>query len=286
MPLAVEIDSVHKSFPGHWGKGGVYAVKGVSLGIPEGSVYGLIGPNGSGKSTVMKALVGLLKPDAGRCTVFGRPATADANRSQIGFLPENPYFYKFLTGEETVRFYGRLCGLRGAVLKQRTQELLELTGLTEAAHRRLGGYSKGMLQRVGLAQALVQRPRLLVLDEPTAGVDPLGSRTIRDIIMGLRGQGVTVFLCSHMLEQVQEVCDRVGILYQGNLIAEGTVDELTRDSRRTEITLRNPSPELLEQIRTLAGESWVGTAPARNTLESVFLRGIKAKLQELGQKPG
>lgn len=281
MPLAVEIDSVHKSFPGHWGKGGVYAVKGVSLGIPEGSVYGLIGPNGSGKSTVMKALVGLLKPDAGRCTVFGRPATADANRSQIGFLPENPYFYKFLTGEETVRFYGRLCGLRGAVLKQRTQELLELTGLTEAAHRRLGGYSKGMLQRVGLAQALVQRPRLLVLDEPTAGVDPLGSRTIRDIIMGLRGQGVTVFLCSHMLEQVQEVCDRVGILYQGNLIAEGTVDELTRDSRRTEITLRNPSPELLEQIRTLAGESWVGTAPARNTLESVFLRGIKAKLQEL-----
>lgn len=281
MPLAVEIDSVHKSFPGHWGKGGVYAVKGVSLGIPEGSVYGLIGPNGSGKSTVMKALVGLLKPDAGRCTVFGRPATADANRSQIGFLPENPYFYKFLTGEETVRFYGRLCGLRGAALKQRTQELLELTGLTEAAHRRLGGYSKGMLQRVGLAQALVQRPRLLVLDEPTAGVDPLGSRTIRDIIMGLRGQGVTVFLCSHMLEQVQEVCDRVGILYQGNLIAEGTVDELTRDSRRTEITLRNPSPELLEQIRTLAGESWVGTAPARNTLESVFLRGIKAKLQEL-----
>ncbi|MDO5451102.1 MAG: ABC transporter ATP-binding protein [Akkermansia sp.] len=286
MPLAVEIDSVHKSFPGHWGKGGVYAVKGVSLGIPEGSVYGLIGPNGSGKSTVMKALVGLLKPDAGRCTVFGRPATADANRSQIGFLPENPYFYKFLTGEETVRFYGRLCGLRGAALKQRTQELLELTGLTEAAHRRLGGYSKGMLQRVGLAQALVQRPRLLVLDEPTAGVDPLGSRTIRDIIMGLRGQGVTVFLCSHMLEQVQEVCDRVGILYQGNLIAEGTVDELTRDSRRTEITLRDPSPELLEQIRTLAGESWVGTAPARNTLESVFLRGIKAKLQELERDHG
>ena len=125
---AVSITDVHKSFPGHWGRGGVYAVKGVSLSIPEGGVYGLIGPNGSGKSTVMKMLVGLLAPDAGACRVFGQPATATANRREIGFLPENPYFYKFLTGEETVRFYGRLCGLRGAALKERTRELLELVG--------------------------------------------------------------------------------------------------------------------------------------------------------------
>lgn len=284
MAAAVEIDSVHKSFPGHWGKGGVYAVKGVSLRIEEGGVYGLIGPNGSGKSTIMKMLVGLLRPDAGSCRVFGNPASSSINRREIGFLPENPYFYKFLTGAETVRFYGRLCGLRGAALRGRVDELLELTGLQEAAHRRLGGYSKGMLQRVGLAQALVQRPRLLVLDEPTAGVDPLGSRTIRDIIMGLRRQNVTVFLCSHLLEQVQEVCDRVGILYQGNLIAEGSVDELTRDSRRTEITLATPAPELLEQLRALAGDAWVGAAPARNTLESVFLRGIRAKLDEMAGK--
>lgn len=284
MPAAVQIESVHKSFPGHWGKGGVYAVKGVSLQIAQGSVYGLIGPNGSGKSTIMKMLVGLLRPDDGSCCVFGQPATASSNRREIGFLPENPYFYKFLTGAETVRFYGRLCGLHGAALRQRVDELLELTGLQEAAHRRLGGYSKGMLQRVGLAQALVQRPRLLVLDEPTAGVDPLGSRTIRDIIMGLKGQGTTIFLCSHLLEQVQEVCDRVGILYQGNLIAEGSVDELTRDTRRTEITLSNPGPELLEQLRALAGDAWVSSAPARNTLESVFLRGIRAKLEELGHQ--
>lgn len=277
---AVDIDQIHKSFPGHWGRGGVYAVKGVSLRIPEGGVYGLIGPNGSGKSTIMKALVGLLSPDEGSCRVFGKPATAAVNRREIGFLPENPYFYKFLTGAETIRFYGRLCGLRGRALKERTEEMLELSGLTDAAHRRLGGYSKGMLQRVGLAQALVQRPRLLVLDEPTAGVDPIGSRSIRDIILSLKEKGMTVFLCSHLLEQVQEICDRVGILYQGCLIAEGSVEELTRDHSRTEVTLRHPSPALLEQLRQLAGDCWENCAPARNSLESVFLRGIQAKLRE------
>lgn len=277
---AVSITDVHKSFPGHWGRGGVYAVKGVSLNIPEGGVYGLIGPNGSGKSTVMKLLVGLLSPDAGECRVFGQPATATANRREIGFLPENPYFYKFLTGAETVRFYGRLCGLRGVALKERTRELLHLVGLEEAADRRLRGYSKGMLQRIGLAQALVQQPRLLVLDEPTAGVDPIGSRTIRDIILNIKQQGVTVFLCSHLLEQVQEICDRVGVLYQGCLIAEGTMDELTRDDRHCEITLNNPSPELLQQMRELAGETWQDCRPARNSLETVFLRGIQARLRE------
>lgn len=277
---AVEIESLHKSFPGHWGKGGVYAVKGVSLQIPQGTVYGLIGPNGSGKSTIMKALVGLLSPDAGSCRVFGQPATAASNRKEIGFLPENPYFYKFLTGEETVRFYGKLCGLQGKALKERTQEMLELAGLKDAAHRRLGGYSKGMLQRVGLAQALVQRPRLLVLDEPTAGVDPIGSRAIRDIILNLKEQGMTVFLCSHLLEQVQEICDNVGILYQGCMIAAGSMESITRDLSTTEVSLRNPSPELLEKIQALAGDSWLAAAPARNSLESVFIRGIKAKLQE------
>ncbi|MBR1997731.1 MAG: ABC transporter ATP-binding protein [Akkermansia sp.] len=281
---AVEIENIHKSFPGHWGKGGVYAVKGVSLSIAQGSVYGLIGPNGSGKSTIMKALVGLLSPDEGSCRVFGQPATAASNRKEIGFLPENPYFYKFLTGEETVRFYGRLCGLRGKELKERTAEMLELAGLTEAAHRRLGGYSKGMLQRVGLAQALVQRPRLLVLDEPTAGVDPIGSRAIRDIILNLKEQGMTVFLCSHLLEQVQEICDNVGILYRGCLIANGTMEAITRDRSTTEVSLRNPSPELLEQIRTIAGEAWLGSTPARNSLESVFIRGIQAKLREQEQQ--
>lgn len=282
---AVEIHDIHKSFPGSWGRGGVYAVKGVSLTIPRGGVYGIIGPNGSGKSTIMKALVGLLTPDAGTCRVFGQPATASVNRRDIGFLPENPYFYKFLTGEETVRFYGRLCGLSGATLRERSAEMLELAGLTSAAHRRLAGYSKGMLQRVGLAQALIQRPRLLVLDEPTAGVDPIGSRAIRDIILSLKELGMTVFLCSHLLEQVQEICDRVGILYQGCLIAEGSMDELTRDDRRTEVTLSGATPELLDRLRRLAGPAWLGAAPARNSLETVFLRGIRAKLESGGTEP-
>lgn len=280
---AVEIEQIHKSFPGHWGRGGVYAVKGVSLQIPQGGVYGLIGPNGSGKSTIMKALVGLLSPDAGYCRVFGQPATAAANRREIGFLPENPYFYKFLTGAETIRFYGKLCGLSGRALQERTAELLELVGLTEAAHRRVGGYSKGMLQRIGLAQALVQQPRLLVLDEPTAGVDPIGSRTIRDIILELKQRGMTVFLCSHLLEQVQEICDRVGILYQGCLIAEGSMDELTRDTRRSEVILRNPSPELLAELQRVAGDAWESCAPARNSLEKVFLDGIRARLEAEGR---
>ncbi len=277
---AVEIQDVHKSFPGAWGKWDVYAVKGVTITIPQGSVYGLIGPNGSGKSTVMKMLVGLLAPHEGSCRVFGRPAKASANRREIGFLPENPYFYKFLTGEETIRFYGRLCGLGGSALKSRTQELLELVGLQDAAHRRLSGYSKGMLQRIGLAQALVQSPRLLVLDEPTAGVDPIGSRIIRDIILDLKGRGLTVFLCSHLLEQVQEVCDRVGILYQGCLIAEGSMQELTDDPHCQQILLRDAPPELLEKLRAEAGDAWLSSAPAHRSLESVFLRGIRERMQQ------
>ena len=278
MMNAVDIQNVHRSFPGSWGKGGVYAVKGVSICIPEGSVYGLIGPNGSGKSTIMKMLIGLLPPHEGSCKVFGRPATSAANRREIGYLPENPYFHKFLTGAETVRFYGRLCGLSGKALRARVDELLELVGLQYAAHRRLSGYSKGMLQRIGLAQALVQQPRLLVLDEPTAGVDPIGSRIIRDIILELKRQGITVFLCSHLLEQVQEICDCVGILYQGTLISEGSVNELTSDTHRQEILLRDPAPELIAQIRALAGSAFISSTPAQRSLESVFLSGIRAHM--------
>lgn len=283
-PLAVEICDLHKQFSAPWGRRGVYAVKGVSFAIPQGSVYGLIGPNGSGKSTIMKTLIGLLKPTAGSCSVLGRPARSAANRNEIGFLPENPYFYKFLTGEETVRFYGRLCGLRGRALRERTAELLELVGLQDAARRRLGGYSKGMLQRIGMAQALVQNPRLVVLDEPTAGVDPLGSRAIRDIILSIRQSGATVFLCSHLLEQVQEVCDRVGILYQGLLIAEGTMEELTRDQNRQEIILSHASPALIERLKCCVADDgvaqWVKNGNPSDSLENVFLRGIRRRMEK------
>lgn len=282
MSLAVDIQDLHKQFPTPWGRRGVYALKGVSLQIQEGQVYGLIGPNGSGKSTMMKILVGLLAPSSGKCQIFGKSNQASENRQNVGFLPENPYFYKFLTGAETLAFYGKLCGLRGRALGTRVDELLELVGLQDAACRRLGGYSKGMLQRIGLAQALVQSPRLIVLDEPTAGVDPLGSRSIRDIIVDVKQLGVTVFLCSHLLEQVQEICDSVGILYQGLMLAEGSVGELTQDQSTMEIKIHQASPELMARLQEVVKEDgkaeWMGSTHAQSSLEEVFLTGIRRQM--------
>ncbi len=277
-PIAAEIINLHKVFHVGLGKPAVHAVRGVDMCIRQGEVYGLIGPNGSGKSTLMKALLGLVRPSDGYCRIFGKSSLAPDSKNEVGFLPENPYFYKFLTGAETVSFYGKLCGLRGTSLRQKVRDLLELVGLSDAADRRLGGYSKGMLQRIGMAQALVQSPRLLVLDEPTAGVDPLGSRDIRNIIENLKEQGMTVLLCSHLLEQVQEVCDRVGIIFKGVLIAEGTMDSLTRDSDKQEILLDHASPELLEQLKALVlndrHASWLGAGHPRNSLENVFLKSL------------
>ncbi|MDE0594874.1 MAG: ABC transporter ATP-binding protein [Akkermansiaceae bacterium] len=273
---AVQISSLVKDFRGSFGRGIIRAVDGVTFEIAPGEVYGLIGPNGSGKSTTMKALLGLVAPTSGKCAIFGKDSTKVDSRRDVGFLPENPYFYKHLSGEETVRFYGKLCGMRGAELRKRTEEVLDLVDLQAARRRRLGGYSKGMLQRIGLAQAMVQDPRLLILDEPTAGVDPIGSRQIRDLILTLKKRGFTVFLCSHLLEQVQEVCDRVGIIHQGVLVKEGRLDDLISIEDQTEIVLRNATPSLLEKIRNLAeneeGVEFVHTGHPRTTLERLFLR--------------
>jgi len=273
---AVQVKGLVKDFRGAFGRGMIRAVDDVSFEIASGEVYGLIGPNGSGKSTTMKALLGLVTPTAGICSIFGRDSTKVDSRQEVGFLPENPYFYKHLSGEETIRFYGKLCGMKGAALRERTLELLELVGLEDARKRRLGGYSKGMLQRIGLAQALVQDPRLLILDEPTAGVDPIGSRQIRDLIFKLKDRGFTVFLCSHLLEQVQEVCDRVGIIHKGSLVKEGRLDDLIAIEDQTEIVLRNATPDLLDRIHALAtneeGVELVRSGNPRTTLERLFLR--------------
>jgi ABC-2 type transport system ATP-binding protein len=247
----------------------ITAVDDVSFDIAPGQIYGLIGPNGSGKSTTMKVLLGLLRPTKGNCAIFGRDSARVDSREEVGFLPENPYFYRHLTGRETLAFYGKLCGIRGAALKERTAELLALVELEHASDRRLSGYSKGMLQRIGLAQAIIHRPRLLVLDEPTAGVDPGGSRKIRDLIVTLRNQGITVILSSHLLEQVQEVCDRIGIIYKGLL------SELMSIEDQTEILLRNATPEVLAAIRALiAGQNeaeLLHLGNPRTTLERLFL---------------
>lgn len=251
------------------------AVDDVSIQIQAGEVYGLIGPNGSGKSTTMKALLGLVAPTSGTCSIFGKDSLKVDSRNDVGFLPENPYFYKHLTGAETLRFYGKLCNLRGKELAERVSELLHLVDLHQARDRRLGGYSKGMLQRIGLAQALVQDPRLLILDEPTAGVDPIGSRQIRDLILQLRDRGKTVFLCSHLLEQVQEVCDHVGIIYQGKMVKEGKLDDLIAVENQTEIILQDASPALVEEIQRMIGQDakaqWVRSGRPRTTLERLFL---------------
>lgn len=281
---AVEVNNLTKVFRTGIGNQYVVAVDNLSFRVEAGEVYGLIGPNGSGKSTTMKVVLGLMAASKGEAKVFGLDSGDIRARNEIGFLPENPYFYKHLTGAETLKFYGKLCGIRGKKLKARVAELLEIVGLEDAAKRRLGGYSKGMLQRIGLAQSLVQNPRLVILDEPTAGVDPVGSREIRDLILRLKEEGYTVFLCSHLLEQVQEVCDRIGIIFEGRMRREGKLEELIKIEKQTAMTLENASLELLAKIEDLVaseeGASIVETGHPRTTLERLFIQIAERRSKE------
>lgn len=286
MTAAVAIEGLGKDFKLPMGKTRFRAVDDLSFTVSEGEVYGLLGPNGSGKSTTMKMLLGLVKPSAGRCAIFGKASTDTRSREDVGFLPESPYFYKHLSGRETLRFYGKLCGLGGRVLAARIDELLGMVGLEEAADRRLAGYSKGMLQRIGLAQALVHDPRLIVLDEPTAGVDPAGSRQIRDLILDLKRLGKTVILSSHLLEQVEEVCDRVGILNRGRMVREGVLDELIAIGNQLEVVFENPGPELQHALQAAAastGSRILRSGHPRTTLESLFLDATGDSLDSQGK---
>ncbi|PTX97117.1 ABC transporter ATP-binding protein [Spartobacteria bacterium LR76] len=275
---AVRITGLTKLYPVHLRRQKVVAVRDLNLDVPEGQVYGLLGPNGSGKSTTLKILLGLVTATHGKTEIFGEDSRDYHSHRDVGFLPENPYFYKFLTAEETIRFYGKICGLGGKALTSKIGELLELVGLEDARHRRVGGFSKGMLQRIGLAQALVQDPRLLVLDEPTAGVDPLGSRQIRDLILEMKRRGKTVLLTSHLLEQVQEVCDRVGIMSRGVMLREGSLTDLITVGGQTEYLVENAPDGLQEKIARLVAESGaklVETRKPQRTLEKVFLEAIE-----------
>ena len=271
---AVTVSGLTKVFPVPFHREPVVAVRNLDLRIEPSEVYGLLGPNGSGKSTTLKIILGLVSPTRGRTEIFGRDSSLVESREAVGFLPENPYFYKYLTGEETLRFFGKLCGLSGARLRKRANELLELVGLTNARGRRLRTYSKGMLQRIGLAQALIHEPKLIVLDEPTTGVDPAGSRHIRNLIIDLKRRGITVLLSSHLLAQAQEICDRVGILADGVLVREGRLQELIAIENQTELILENASDALVERINALATSSnakLIARRRSTTTLERLFL---------------
>jgi len=274
IPPAIELRGVVKDFA--IGLRGVKlrAVDDLSLRIEPGQIYGLLGPNGSGKSTTIKIILGLLAPTTGDCAIFGVPAGRVEARVDVGYLPESPYFYRHLTGRELVRFYARICGLGGPALAARVAEVVAWVGLTEAADRRVGTYSKGMLQRIGLAQALVHDPRLVILDEPTAGVDPLGAAAMAELILKLRAQGKTILLTSHLLAQVEEICDRVAILDRGRLILEGAVGELVGRADRQAIVLEKLPPAELAELRAwlaARGRTIESIEQPRERLDRIFL---------------
>jgi ABC-2 type transport system ATP-binding protein len=276
---AIRVSDVSKIFPTPFRRRRIVALQHLNLEIAPGEIYGLLGPNGSGKSTTLKIILGLIRATRGSVRVFGRDNSAVAVRRDIGFLPENAYFHKFLTGTETLRFHARLSGLGSRERKSRIAELLETVGLRRAADARLSTYSKGMLQRIGLAQALIHRPKVLVLDEPTAAVDPAGSRDIQNLIASLKKTGTTILLSSHLLTQVQEVCDRVGILHRGKLIREGRLEDLLGIENQTEFIVENATPEFLDQleqqITSVNGRVVLRRTP-QTSLEQLFLKVTEA----------
>jgi ABC-2 type transport system ATP-binding protein len=278
VSAAVQTHLLRKEFGLGWFRGRVLALEGLEMEVKKGEVFGLLGPNGSGKSTAMKMILGLLRPTSGSAEVCGFRAGTIAARRQIGFLPENPYFPVFLSGAELVRYYGRLSGLGGAGLEKRVKELLELVRLGgEAGQRPLRTYSKGMLQRAGLAGALVGDPEILMLDEPTAGVDPAGSREIRDLMLELKTRGKTVIFSSHLLEQVEDVADRVIILHRGKKLREGRLEDLLTRKNEWEVKVQGLSEgdrqELLVWLKKKGGHVVREGAP-RERLEDYFLRSL------------
>jgi ABC-2 type transport system ATP-binding protein len=254
------------------------AVDDLNLEVGDNEIFGLLGPNGSGKSTTIKIILGLLDASVGECQIYGKPSHTVAARRSVGFLPEAPYFYRYLSGRELVRFYARICGVsRGQIAKQ-VDDVIELVGMSEAAHRRVGTYSKGMLQRIGLAQAIVHDPQLVILDEPTAGVDPLGSAAIADIIRELKRRGKTVLLSSHLLAQIEGLCDRVAILHRGKLVREGRVDDLVQEKGAESLVVQGLSAAgraAVEKTIAEQGGELCRVEKPRLSLDSLFLKEVE-----------
>ncbi len=251
MDYAIETVALTKVFSDWWGRAKVYAVDDLNLQIRPNEVFGLLGPNGSGKTTTIKMLLGLLHPTKGHSLILGGDGTHPKISARVGFLPEESYLYRFLNARETLDFYGRLFGLDSKTREMRTEALLEMVGLKAVASRPVGTYSKGMARRIGLAQALINDPDLLILDEPTTGLDPIGTRQIKDLIIKLAERGKTVLLCSHLLADVEDVCDRIAILYGGKVRAHGRVKDLLQRTNKRQILTDSLSDATAERIREL-----------------------------------
>ncbi|MGD0572403.1 MAG: ABC transporter ATP-binding protein [Sedimentisphaerales bacterium] len=281
MEYAIETFSLTKIFSDWWGRSRVIAVDDLNLKVRPNEVYGFLGPNGSGKTTTLKMLLGLLHPTKGKAIVLGGDATDPQINRRIGFLPEESYLYKYLTARETLDFYGQLFKLPAKVRRMRIEALLDMVGLKAVANRTIGTFSKGMARRIGLAQALINDPELLILDEPTTGLDPIGTRQIKDLILELAKRGKTILLCSHLLADVEDVCNRIAILYGGKIQAEGDVRELLRHSDKTEILTGRLSPSVIEKIKqTLAEEHAEYTIGSPIDKLETFFINIVARAQQ------
>jgi ABC-2 type transport system ATP-binding protein len=280
------LSKVYRDF---WGRQKVRALKGLDLEVHRGEVFGLLGPNGSGKTTTIKLLLGLLFPTEGEALVFGKPATDVAKNERLGYLPEESYLYRFLTAEETLDFYGRLFDMPSEVREERIDSLIKLVGLDKARKRQLQEYSKGMTRRIGLAQALINDPELILLDEPTSGLDPIGTREMKDMILRLKDEGKTIVMCSHLLADVQDVCDRIAILHQGELKELGRVDELLTVADVTQIRAKNISVDCQNEIRNVIARhngELVSLDNPTTTLEELFLEIVRDSEARPGRRAG
>lgn len=283
--VIIETRNLGKIYRDFWGRKKVNALKALDIEVKKGEIFGLLGPNGSGKSTTIKLIQGLLFPTSGRAFVFGKDARDVSKNERIGYLPEESYLYKFLNAEETLDFYGRLFDMPSKTRRARTDQLIKMVGLDKARRRQLREYSKGMTRRIGLAQALINEPDLLILDEPTTGLDPIGSREMKDLILRLRDEGKTILMCSHQLADVQDVCDRIAILHQGELRELGRVESLLKVRDVTEIHAKSISDDVKQQIAELirnSGGEVMSVDNPTTTMEELFLDIVR----ESEQRPG
>ena len=279
--VAIKTEGLTKAYRSFWGRKKVLALNKLNIIVRRGEIFGLLGPNGSGKTTTLKLLLGLIFPTAGMAYVLGKTTDDVTVKSRIGFLPEESCFYRFLNADETLDFYGQLFRIPGKERKLRINRLLNRVGLEFARKRPLKQYSKGMLRRIGIAQALINDPDLIILDEPTSGLDPIGTRETKDLILELKSQGKTVLLCSHLLSDVQDICDRVAIIDKGELQISGTIGELLANKDIVELLIRNLSKEALMEVERFIQEKHGEVVSIKNssgTLEDLFLKIYAANI--------